>query len=539
MASHDLERNLIQRVNVGDMLTRSAWRLGDKEAVIAGDERLTYRALNDRVNALAHALLDAGYGRGTALLLISGNSIDFLVTYYACAKTGTVCVPINLAWGPKELAYVLGHAKARGAVVEAQLVPLISGALAIAENHELVDVIVAPGTGVAWEPAPQGTWHTLDAFVDASATSEPVCFVDDRDPLTYLYTSGTTSAPKGVVSSHVAVYIESLTGPIVMHYSDDDRSAVVMPLFHTAQLNGLTTGLIYLGGTVVLHRSFDAGALLASIERERITQIFLLPMMYRALIEHPEVSRRDLSSLRLGIYAMAPMAETDIKRVTQVLGCDLALGFGQTEMNPLTTVLLPEQQLSHAGAVGSAVPNVQVAIVDDAGELVPAYTRGEIVYRGPHAMQGYLHDEQATNEAFAGGWFHSGDVGYLDADGVLWFEDRRKDVIKTGGENVASLEVERALYGADPRIDEVVVVGLPHAHWTEAVVAIVRPRPDSGLTESDVLDAARSVLPGFKVPKAVILVDELPRTATGKVQKHLLRTQFRDYFASPAGPTQT
>lgn len=353
MTSHDLERNLIQRVNVGDMLTRSAWRLGEKEAVIAGDERLTYRALNDRVNAFAHALLDAGYGRGTALLLISGNSIEFLVTYYACAKTGTVCVPINLAWGPNELAYVLGHARARGAVVEAQFVPLISGALAIAEHHDLVDVIVAPGTGAEWEPAPQGTWHTLDAFVDPNATSEPACFVDDRDPLTYLYTSGTTSAPKGVVSSHVAVYIESLTGPIVMHYSDADRSAVVMPLFHTAQLNGLTTGLLYLGGTVVLHRSFDAAALLASIERERITQIFLLPMMYRALIDHPDVSRRDLSSLRLGIYAMAPMAETDVKRVTEVLGCDLALGFGQTEMNPLTTVLLPEQQLSHAGAVGA------------------------------------------------------------------------------------------------------------------------------------------------------------------------------------------
>ncbi|MGH7133900.1 MAG: AMP-binding protein, partial [Phycisphaerales bacterium] len=220
----------------------------------------------------------------------------------------------------------------------------------------------------------------------------------------------------------------------------------------------------------------------------------------------------------------------DLRIAMEVFGCQFALGFGQTEMNPLTTVFPPEYQLSHAGSVGLPVPNVQVGIMDDAGNLLPPGEAGEIVYRGPHAMEGYLRNPEATAEAFAHGWFHSGDIGRFDADGLLWFADRKKDVIKTGGENVASIEVEKALYDGEPRIQEVVVVGLPHQRWTEAIVAIVTPKPGAELTEDDVLAAARRRLSGFKVPKAVIFTDKMPRTATGKVQKNVLRDQHQGYF---------
>ncbi|MCP9271178.1 AMP-binding protein [Mycolicibacterium arenosum] len=527
---HDLAANIVNRVNVGDMLTRAAWRRPHHEAVIDGARRVTYRGLNDEVNRLSHALLAAGYERGDVLALASGNSIEFLTTYFACAKTGVICVPVNLSWGPPEASYVLEHSRARGVVVESQLAELVAAALGRLGGETVTDVIVAPGTGALWQPAATGRWQDLTAFVGGAATTEPECLVGDRDAISYLYTSGTTSAPKGVVSSHVAVYIESLNAPLMLGINGDERSVAMMPLFHTAQLNGFTTGLFYMGGTLVLMRAFDPAALLATIETERITQIFGLPMMYRAMMDHPDIGKRDLTTLRLALYAMAPMPDTELRRAIEVFGCDFALGFGQTEMNPLTTIFPPEYQLSHAGSVGLPVPNVQVGIMNDAGHLLPTGQTGEIVYRGPHAMEGYLRNPDATAEAFAHGWFHSGDVGHVDADGLLWFADRKKDVIKSGGENIASIEVEKALYEVEPRIEEVVVIGLPHERWSEAVVAIVTPKSGVVLTEKDLIAAARTRLAGFKVPKAVLFTDAMPRTATGKIQKNVLRAQHSHHF---------
>ena len=532
-----LEANLVTRVNVGDMLTRTAWRLPDREAVVEGDQRWTYADLNAAVNRLAHGLPGLGYTRGDVLALASGNSVEFLLVYYACAKTGIVCVPVNLAWGPAEIAYVLDHSRARGVVVESQLTTLLTAAIDRCTEGGVADVLVARGTAGSWSAGPTGRWQDLSTLADTGLEAEPRCVVDDRDPVSYLYTSGTTSAPKGVVSSHVAVYIESLNAPLVLGFSASDRSVVMMPLFHTAQLNGFTTGLLYVGGTAVLMRAFEPAALLALVERERVTQIFGLPMMYRAMMDDPAMRQHDLSSLRLALYAMAPMPDTDLRRAMAAFGCDFALGFGQTEMNPLTTVFPPEFQLSHPGSVGLPVPNVQVAVVDDTGSPLPVGGEGEIVYRGPHAMEGYLRDPDATREAFRGGWFHSGDVGRFDEDGLLWFADRKKDVIKTGGENVASIEVEKALYETEPRIEETVVLGLPHPRWSEAITAVVTRRAGEDLSEDEVIAAARTTLPPFKAPKSVIFVDEMPRTATGKIQKNVLRERFADHFAPSDPPT--
>jgi acyl-CoA synthetase (AMP-forming)/AMP-acid ligase II len=251
-------------------------------------------------------------------------------------------------------------------------------------------------------------------------------------------------------------------------------------------------------------------------------------MMIRALMETPGFAERDVSTLQMIGYAMAPMPDEDLRRAIAAFGCDFALGFGQTEMAPLTTFFAPEDQLRHSASVGRQIANVQVGIMDFEGNLLGPGETGEIVYRSPQTMTGYLHDEAATDEAFRFGWFHSGDVGRFDADGVLWFEDRLKDVIKTGGENVASLEVERALYDAEPRILECVVIGLPDPQWGEAVTAIVAPRPGEALTEDEVIEAAKRKLPSFKAPKRVLFADELPKTSTGKIQKNVLREQYAE-----------
>jgi acyl-CoA synthetase (AMP-forming)/AMP-acid ligase II len=525
----ELHRNLIQRVNVGDSLTRTAARHPEALALADGTRRLTYREFNSAVNRFARGLAGRGYGRGDALALASGNSIEFLVTYYACAKLGVVCVPVNLGWRPDEVGYVLGHSRARGLVVESQLLPAL--AETVAAQPGVTDVIVAPGTSGNSDP------RSAVAFADLADDddSEPECFVDDRDPLSYLYTSGTTSFPKGVVGNHTAIYLESLSMAVEARFNETDRFAAMMPMFHTAQLNCHCTAAVMVGAALYIERGFDAARLLALIEAERITQIFGLPMMYRQLLDHPDIARTDLSSLRRALYAMATMPEAQLRRCIERFGCDFYLLFGQTEMSPTATLFRPEHQLSHAGAVGTPVVNVQAAIMDEKGTLLPPGEEGEIVYRGPHTLTGYLDNSEATDAAFAHGWFHSGDIGRFDADGILWFTDRRKDVIKTGGENVASIEVEKALYAADADIAEAVVIGLPHERWTEAITAIVVAAPGAELDERALLTQVRAHLDPYKVPKAVITVPELPKTSTGKIQKNVLRDRYAGHYDAPAG----
>jgi acyl-CoA synthetase (AMP-forming)/AMP-acid ligase II len=528
MPVDELSDNLIHRINVGDSLTRSAARAPGAVAVVQGERRLTYLELNDQVNRLSHALLGRGIVRGHSVALASGNRIEFLVTYYACAKIGAVCVPVNLGWRPAEVAYVLADSHARLLLVEHELLGSILPAVDGLEEIGSVVVIGGPPDS----PPPGGTFEDLLA---EGHPAEPECVVEDRDPMTYLYTSGTTSAPKGVVGNHAAIYLESMTMAIEGQFRADDRFAAMLPMFHTAQLNCHCTTAIMVGATIHVLRAFDPDVLLSLVERERITQIFGLPMMFRAMLDHPTVGRRDLSSLRRALYAMAPMPQETLERCLEVFDCDFYLLFGQTEMSPTATIFRPEDQLSHPGAAGTPVVNVHVAIMDESGRLVSRGDTGEIVYRGPHTMTEYLHDPGATEAAFAHGWFHSGDVGHLDEDGLLWFTDRRKDVIKSGGENVASIEVEKALYAAEPRIAEVVVVGLPHERWSEAITAFVVPSPGATLDPAEIREAMRAHIDAYKIPKSVVVVDSLPRTSTGKVQKNVVREAHVDHYASAAG----
>jgi len=321
-----------------------------------------------------------------------------------------------------------------------------------------------------------------------------------------------------------------MSGALDSGWRFDDKFAAMMPMFHTAQLNAFCTPAIMVGATIYVQRGFDPAGLLKLIQDERITQIFGLPMMFRAMLDHDSFAGRDLSSLRRAVYAMAPMPDDLIRRCLDGFGCEFALLFGQTEMSPCTTLFRPEHQLSHIGAVGTPLIGVQVAIMGPDGELLPPGETGEIVYRGPSTMSGYLDNEEATDTAFAHGWFHSGDSGRFGDDGVLWFTDRYKDVIKTGGENVASIEVEKAIYAADPRVSEAVVVGLPHRHWSEAITAVVVPKPGETIDPGELIATLKGTLDGYKVPKAVIFADELPKTSTGKIQKNFLRSEHADHY---------
>jgi acyl-CoA synthetase (AMP-forming)/AMP-acid ligase II len=516
-----LSSNLIHRVNVGDSLTRSAARTPDAEALIQGDRRLTYREFNSRVNRMAGALTGIGMTSGSAIALVSGNSIEFLVTYYACAKLGLVCVPMNLGWRPDEVAHVLHDSGARLIVVQDTLLEKNRPAIDGEPNLERVIVFGDSST-------------EFDDFVESGADVEPEVFVDDRAALTYLYTSGTTALPKGVVGNHTAVYLESMTMALEGQFRGDDRFVAMMPMFHTAQLNCHCTAAVMVGAALHIIPGFDATVLLDLIEREAITQIFGLPMMYRAMLDHPTIAERDFSSLRRALYAMAPMPQDTLIRCLEVFDCGFYLLFGQTEMSPTATIFRPEHQLSHPGAAGTPVVNVQVAIMDEDGALLPQGETGEIVYRGPHTMTEYLHTPDATETAFAHGWFHSGDVGHLGPDGILWFTDRRKDVIKTGGENVSSIEVEKAIYATDPGVADAVVVGLPHPHWSEALTAFVTARDGFSLDAESIRLGMRDHIDAYKIPKSIVVVGSVPRTSTGKIQKNLIRDAYATYYSETA-----
>jgi len=522
-----LERNLIERVNVGDLLTRSAARHPGRLAVVDRDRRWCYRDFNAWVNRTAHGLAARGYARGDALALMSANSAEFLVTYFACAKLGVVCVPINLMWRMGEVSYVIEHARVRGAVVEADRLAAFAAA---AEGIPAVAEVFVVG-----EPAepPAGAGFRLcdfAALAEGRQEAEPEAIVGDRDPVSYLYTSGTTSAPKGVVGSHLAVYLESLGVAVDTGLQRTDRVTAVLPLFHTAQLNALCTPAIAVGAAIYVIRSFDAEALLDLIETERLTQTFALPMMYRAMMDHQERRPRDVSSLRLAYYGMAPIAKNELERAMRLFGCEFSLFFGQTEMSPVSTYFRPEHLLSHAGAVGTPSVNVQVGIMDSEGRLLPQGESGEIVYRSPQVLAGYLRNPEATEAVFRHGWFHSGDAGRIDADGILWFEDRFKDVIKSGGENVASLEVETVIYAVEPKVAECAVIGLPHERWGEAITAVLVAKPGQVIDQAETLARIQAKLSAFKCPKAIITVEALPKTATGKVQKVRVREQFAGFY---------
>ncbi|MCU1569516.1 MAG: fadD5 [Naasia sp.] len=529
MAVNELHSNLIHRVNVGDSLTRSAARSSSSLALVQGDRRLTYAELNEQVNRVANSLTERGISGGDAIALASGNSIEFLVTYYACAKIGAVCVPINLGWREEEVTYVLADADARLLVVAAPLAERMAPSVAASDG--IVAVVLIGESDADFGPRHVHPFTDLTGHADAR---EPEHLIDDRAPLTYLYTSGTTSFPKGVVGNHTAIYLESMTMALEGQFRADDRFAAMLPMFHTAQLNCHCTTAIMVGATMHILPGFDAETLLTLIETESITQIFGLPMMYRAMLEHESIGRRKLSSLRRALYAMAPMPQDMLEKCIEVFDCGFYLLFGQTEMSPTATIFRPENQLSHPGAAGTAVVNVQVAIMAEDGTLLPQGDTGEIVYRGPHTMTEYLGNPDATEEAFRHGWFHSGDIGHLGEDGILWFTDRRKDVIKTGGENVASIEVEKALYAAEPGAAEVVVVGLPHEDWSEAITAFVVPKPGHQLDPEAIRTAMRERIDAYKIPKSIVFLESLPKTSTGKIQKNVIRDRHADHYGAAA-----
>ncbi|ALG07289.1 acyl-CoA synthetase [Kibdelosporangium phytohabitans] len=508
--------------SVGDVLRRTARRYPDKLAVVAGDLRVTYAEFDTAVNRAAHALAARGLAKGDRLALLSHNCWQYAVLTYATARLGVLLVPINFMLTPNEIAHILRHSGSSGMVTEDALAATADKALAVAGIQGVRGWISLSGA------APDGEWEDIDPWWQEGPGTPPDVAVADDDPLRLMYTSGTESRPKGVLLSSRSLITQYASCAIDGGMSDDDIEVHALPMYHCAQLDVCFNVDVYLGATSVILPGPDPAALLATIAREKATKLFCPPTVWISLLRHPDFDRTDLSSLRKAYYGASPMPVEVLREMRQRLpGVRLWNLYGQTELAPVATVLRPDEQLGHIGSAGRPALHVETMVVDDEDNPVPAGVVGEIVHRSPHATLGYHHDEDKTAEAFRGGWFHSGDLGVFDDGGYLTIVDRKKDVIKTGGENVASREVEEALYGHDG-IAEVAVFGVPHPRWVEAVTAIVVPRPGCGLTPGDVIAFARTVLAGYKCPKYVVITEQIPKNPSGKIVKRALRDSYRD-----------
>jgi long-chain acyl-CoA synthetase len=525
----ELDFNLVQRVALGDVFRRQARHIPDREAIVEnrGNKRisLSYKALNAQLNRFAAALRNLNLKKGDKIAMIGPNSWELVVALYGCAKGGFIVVPLNPRLGPDDIIFMLNHSEAKAIVVDDALCALIDKVKDKCKT--LKHFVSIPATKNETPP----NFVDFNEFLDGQSESEIEEVISERDPFAVLYTSGTTARPKGIVLSHLSFYIMSLTNLIELQIFREHNGAIVMPMFHCAQQT-LATSFFHIGSKTVIFRIFDPTIMLETIQREKIGFLFLLPMMWRAILDHPRLKDYDVSNVKRCLYAMTPMDKRTLDQCIETFGPNFMLGTGQTEFFPSSENFKPEWQLKKMGNYwGEPALTVETAIMDEDGNLVPQGEIGEIVRRGPAHLIEYLKDPDATNEIRKFGWAHSGDLGYFDEDGLLAFVDRKKDMIKTGGENVPSVKVERVIL-ADPRVAEVAVVGLPHDKWIEAVTAFIVPKENVTLSEEDVIALCKKELGGFEVPKGVIMVDQLPKTTTGKLQKNIVKQQYRNLYNS-------
>jgi fatty-acyl-CoA synthase len=518
-----------REASIGVLLRRTAARTPDKVGVIWRDRRETFAEFDTAVNRCANGLAARGVGRGDRIALLSHNCREFGLLWFALARLGAISVPINFMLNAEEVAFILGHSGATGMVVEDAL-----GAVAA----EALDRAGVRGGVRGWIPlrgdaTPDG-WEDVAVWESGADDAEPGIVIGDDEPLQLMYTSGTESRPKGVTLTSRSLLAQYVSCIVDGGMSADDVEIHALPFYHCAQLHCFFTPDVYLGATSIIVGGPDPATILRTIEAERVTKLFCPPTVWIGLLRSPLFDAVDLSSLRKGYYGAAIMPVEVLKEIQQRLP-QVALWnfYGQTEMAPLATILRPHEQLPRAGSAGRPAINVETMLVDDDDRPVPPGTVGEIVHRSPQAMVGYWEDEAKTADTFRNGWFHSGDLGVMDADGYLTIVDRKKDMIKTGGENVASREVEEVLFQF-PGVAEVAVFGIAHSYWIEAVTAVIVPKAGETVDPDAVIVFARDRLAGYKAPKYVTVVDALPKNPSGKILKRELREAYAHLAAEPA-----
>jgi fatty-acyl-CoA synthase len=523
---------LARRQNWVNQLERHAYMQPHSTALRFMGNTVTWIDLRDRVAKLAGALSRRGVAHGDRVMILMLNRTEFVESVLAANLLGAIAVPVNFRLTPPEIAFLVEDCQARVMITEAVLAPV---AAAVRGVTSVLGTIV-----VAGDSADDGLLAYEDLVAESGDPARPADIPNDA-PALIMYTSGTTGRPKGAVLTHTNLSCQTTANLYTHGFAATDVGFIGVPFFHIAGIGNLLTGML-MGLPTVIHSlgAFDPGHLLDVLAAEKVTGIFLVPAQWQAVCAAQQANPREVK-LRVISWGAAPASDTLLHQMSETFpGSQILAAFGQTEMSPVTCMLLGEDALRKLGSVGKVIPTVVARVVDEEMNDVPVGEVGEIVYRAPTLMSGYWNNPEATAEAFQGGWFHSGDLVQMDDEGYVWVVDRKKDMIISGGENIYCAEVENVL-ASHPAILEVAVIGRPHEKWGEvpvAVAALASGGPQN-LSVEDLDDFLGERLARYKHPKGLEIVDALPRNPAGKVLKTELRARFGVSAVSQTGSTST
>ncbi|MGM0664858.1 MAG: class I adenylate-forming enzyme family protein [Thermodesulfobacteriota bacterium] len=500
---------------LGDILRLNAKRFPEKKALIMEEKYLTYDQLNRQANRLAHALISMDVKPGDRVAILAYNCLEYVTLYYAALKCGSIVVPLNFRYKRDELIYAVNKADPSILFFGPEFASLVESALP--DFPPRLSLVSISGETI-------GAGLRLESLLEKGATSEPPVEIDPDSACTSIFTSGTTGFPKGVLMSHAA-WLNTYTGIVVEgDVHPEDVAIVCMPLFHGGGMHVLLQPTFLRGGTAVLMgKGFDPERFLATVQRYHATLTLLVPTQLAMLVQHG--SGYDVRSLKKVWYGSAPISP-------QVLEASIALfvdrfyqWYGQTETG-MVVVLRPEDHRERAHCTGREVFNSDIRVVDEDGQDTPVGEVGEIVTDARlGGMIGYLNMPESDRETMQGGWIHTGDLAKVEEGGYLTIVDRKRDMIISGGENIYPKEIEHFI-GRHPGVDEVAVIGIPDDIWGESVCAVIVKKKGYSLEESEIIHFCASSLSGYKKPKRIQFIDELPRNAVGKITKNVLREPY-------------
>ncbi|MFN8640177.1 MAG: long-chain-fatty-acid--CoA ligase [Candidatus Binatia bacterium] len=505
-----------------DFLDYVAREQPDAECLVFAGRAWAYAEVRDEANRIANGLIAAGLQRGDRAAILAKNCAELVCFYYGAFKAGVAPVPLNYRLAPAEWAYIVNDAGAKALVARGELVAAVApvrGELRTVERCLAIDA------------APPSGWEAWNAWVAAQPATPPDREVPDDADAYQMYTSGTTGHPKGAVLAHRAVCSNVIQLMPIVRLGRGDRYLIVAPLYHAAAAVTAFT-VVASGGALFVQEDFVPGEVVRALAEENLTAALLVPAMIQAcLVMVPDVAARRYDALRLIVYGASPIAAGTLRRAIEVFQCGFMQGYGMTETSAVLTALAPADHERALAArpellsAGRPLLGTALRIVDDQDRPLPTGAIGEIVGRGPQLMRGYWNLAEASAAALRDGWMHTGDAGRLDEEGYLYIEDRVKDMIVSGGENVYPREVENVLF-QHPAVADAAVIGVPDPRWGETVKAIVVRKAGADVTADALIEHCRAQLGGYKLPRSVDFVDALPRNPSGKVLKRELREPY-------------